>query len=561
MAGRLHCRLVTFPPNQKGKVICMGKSDCQAKAKKCLEAIEKQKAENGYAGEEACTRLLRYGEALGDKEFTGLAYYHRALGHLITGERDKSRRDMTKAIQYLEETKKYDYVVQAYNAMGIMAYEQNDIVLAMENYYEVLERSKKYNISRFTAIASYNIGDVYFRIGEYETAIVFFEKVLEYYEKFGNELEKAHYYYTKAELANGYYKLGEIEKAKKIAREFEGIIEERAAEEIPFIGIYTLAARLLENDGNKEKSEEYVDKAIEQIEQEKMGIENYELIHNFADYLIESNREEKLEQLLTILEPMLEEEKNEGILMWFLFLRLNYCGERLTMEAYEELAERFFSLKGQHDGKQTDSVLETVEMRMQLEKMREEQNLMDSKNKELLQTALHDMLSGLPNRAFLNEQADIWYSEAVKGETLFGVELLDIDFFKKYNDTYGHLAGDECIRKVAGVLQSVAEKDVFCARYGGDEFMLLFRNKTMEEIKTLQETIKSRVRKLSISHEQIGREEHLSVSQGAVYKKPSAENRLWDFMSWADKALYYVKKNKKGSSLLLENLKLPGVSG
>lgn len=534
----------------------MGKSNCLAKARECLEIIEKQRAEKGYAGEELCTRLLQYGEDLGDKDFIGLAYYHRGLGYLITGEKDKSRKDMTKAIQFLEETKKYSYVVHAYNAMGIMAYEQNDIVLAMENYYEVLERSRKYNIGKFAAISSYNIGDVYFRVGEFEKAVEFLEKVLEYYNEIGEELGEEHFYYTKAELANSYYKTGEIEKAKEIAAELADKMKEGTTI-LPLIGIYTLFARLCESEGDKAKADSCVEKAIIQIEKEKMVTENYELIHNFADYLIESKNTEKLEQLVEILEPTVEAEKNEGILMWFLFLRLNYCGEKLSKEDYEKYAEHFFGLKGQYDVKQTDSVLETVELRVQLRKMREEQDLMDSKNKELMQTALHDTLCGLPNRTFLNQQADIWYNEATKQGTFFGVELLDIDFFKRYNDTYGHLAGDECIRQVAGVLQSVAEKDIFCARYGGDEFMILIRNKTKEEVEALQRTIKTRVQDLCIEHESVKEAAHLSVSQGAVYKVPAAENRLWDFMSWADKALYYVKKKEKGSFLLLEKLKFP----
>ena len=83
-----------------------------------------------------------------------------------------------------------------------------------------------------------------------------------------------------------------------------------------------------------------------------------------------------------------------------------------------------------------------------------------------------------------------------------GVELMDIDFFKEYNDHYGHLAGDQCLKAIAGVLrkQQVPGK-IFCARYGGDEFMILYTGMTVEKIRRVAEDILRKVRKLKLPHE------------------------------------------------------------
>ena len=76
-----------------------------------------------------------------------------------------------------------------------------------------------------------------------------------------------------------------------------------------------------------------------------------------------------------------------------------------------------------------------------------------------------------------------------------GVELMDIDFFKEYNDHYGHLAGDQCLKAIAGVLQRYRFRDrYFCARYGGDEFMILYTGMTVEKIRRVAEDILRKVR-------------------------------------------------------------------
>ena len=176
---------------------------------------------------------------------------------------------------------------------------------------------------------------------------------------------------------------------------------------------------------------------------------------------------------------------------------------------------------------------------------------MKASNRELESLAMHDELTGLANRTFLHEYLTSSFEHAYEEHELMGVELMDIDFFKEYNDHYGHLAGDQCLKAIAGVLrkQQVPGK-IFCARYGGDEFMILYTGMTVEKIRRVAEDILRKVRKLKLPHECSNCSNYVSVSQGVFVRIPVGNSKEWDFTSRADDLLYKAKSCGRNSICL-----------
>lgn len=149
-----------------------------------------------------------------------------------------------------------------------------------------------------------------------------------------------------------------------------------------------------------------------------------------------------------------------------------------------------------------------------------------------------DPLTQLFNRRFMIESIHRKWQQATEHETLVAV-MVDIDYFKQYNDTYGHPAGDDCLRHVAAVIQAVADEyQMIAGRLGGEEFGLLLVGTPVPMAKVALETLRKRIQALAIEHKRssFGR---VTVSIGAALANATGAPR--EGFSVADQALYQAK--------------------
>ncbi|TGK02175.1 diguanylate cyclase [Leptospira selangorensis] len=172
----------------------------------------------------------------------------------------------------------------------------------------------------------------------------------------------------------------------------------------------------------------------------------------------------------------------------------------------------------------------------------------------LLRVSRTDGLSGIWNRRFFDEILEVEWKRACRSEKPISLLLLDIDFFKKYNDTYGHQAGDECIRQVAGVLKNTARRaGDFPARYGGEEFAVILPETDSEKAMIVAENIRTRVQELKISHEASQTSEFVSVSIGISTRMSGKDKESKKFLEEADKALYKSKEDGRNRSTVFKD--------
>ncbi|SFL97550.1 diguanylate cyclase domain-containing protein [Pelosinus propionicus] len=176
-------------------------------------------------------------------------------------------------------------------------------------------------------------------------------------------------------------------------------------------------------------------------------------------------------------------------------------------------------------------------------KMRVKNHLELKKYRDLLENlSLRDGLTGIANRRYFDEvYSKAWQRALCKGEAL-GVLLLDIDFFKHYNDYYGHLQGDDCLRLVAGALSnSIKGSKGLVARYGGEEFVVLLPSTTLEEALDIGEKMRKNVQSLKIFHEASGVCEYVTLSIGVAVMKPDKDLAARSLLEKADHGLYQAK--------------------
>jgi diguanylate cyclase (GGDEF)-like protein len=161
---------------------------------------------------------------------------------------------------------------------------------------------------------------------------------------------------------------------------------------------------------------------------------------------------------------------------------------------------------------------------------------------EVGQEARHDPLTGLANRRRLEEVASQLWAKDSGMVSPISVVLYDVDRFKAFNDLYGHQAGDDCLRRIAGCAsEEIGADDDVAARYGGEEFLLLLPRTPLEEARRVAERLRAAVVAQRIPHS--GGEE-LGVAT-ASFGVATAENVSTSFealMAAADEALYKAKR-------------------
>lgn len=163
--------------------------------------------------------------------------------------------------------------------------------------------------------------------------------------------------------------------------------------------------------------------------------------------------------------------------------------------------------------------------------------------KQLQDMAEKDFLTGLLNRRAFSTRANCTWRQAVREKHALGVVMMDVDFFKRYNDHYGHAEGDETLKKVAQVVGNHARRPLdIVARYGGEEFVGLWYNLSEAHMRSILESLRDDIAALQIPHAASDGAPHVSLSIGLAYLQPQADQTLDDALRLADVALYLAKE-------------------
>ena len=164
-------------------------------------------------------------------------------------------------------------------------------------------------------------------------------------------------------------------------------------------------------------------------------------------------------------------------------------------------------------------------------------------HRRLAQVASHDGLTGVLNRAALEEQAVTLWRRAAAGRLPVSLLLIDIDHFKAYNDRYGHQAGDRCLRQVAAAIQAAARRPLdLVARYGGEEFIVVLAGADRSEAVSAAAALQHAVAALTISHDASTTQPHVTVSIGVTTLEPGDVYSHEHAVRQADLALYRAKE-------------------
>lgn len=255
------------------------------------------------------------------------------------------------------------------------------------------------------------------------------------------------------------------------------------------------------------------------------------LYYNIADrdkFLADSRREGFVKNRESMM------RKQNGTLFWCSrsgAIRKNKEGSEWIDGVVEDIDDRKRAEDQLHKAKE--------ELEIQVEERTRQLTIL---NTELQQLSMLDGLTCIGNRRCLDEFLEREWQRAIREKTSLAVIMLDIDYFKMFNDTYGHLAGDDCLKKVAAVLKTKIERTTdFASRYGGEEFVVVLPVTDEHGAMIVAEKIRSGVEALKIKHEGSLAGGFVTVSAGVASGIPKREGTATILVDAADRALYQAK--------------------
>ncbi|MGJ0354142.1 GGDEF domain-containing response regulator [Aliarcobacter cryaerophilus] len=175
------------------------------------------------------------------------------------------------------------------------------------------------------------------------------------------------------------------------------------------------------------------------------------------------------------------------------------------------------------------------------------------KNDMLEKLSMYDGLTNIRNRRFFDETFEKTFNEIKRDKKSLAVLMIDIDFFKPYNDNYGHGQGDETLRKVAKALEKTIKRaSDFVARYGGEEFVILLKDINKNGVEAVANNLLNAVRELKITHEFSKIENYVTISIGASFYNSNSDITKLELLLKADETLYSVKNSGRNNFAILE---------
>jgi diguanylate cyclase (GGDEF)-like protein len=195
------------------------------------------------------------------------------------------------------------------------------------------------------------------------------------------------------------------------------------------------------------------------------------------------------------------------------------------------------------------------EMDQKNRELTETRRQLEHRNRDLERLSALDTLTQIANRRRFDLVLRQEWRRSARDESPLSLVFCDIDHFKRFNDTYGHQAGDECLIRVAQAMEETLNRPAdLVARYGGEEFIALLVDTGLEGARMLAERMRARVEALKVEHRASGVASHLTVSLGVASVVPRPAVRPEDLVDLADRALYAAKEGGRNRVVAADEL-------
>lgn len=494
-----------------------------------------------------CRDIEQYAEKTGDIKLMGFAYYYSGETYYLLNDGRGLFRCITKAITYLDQAEQWDMVARAYNIMAITSQSRGNAPIAMDYYLTGLGYCRKYELHAEKNMINLNLGTLYLINGQCNEAQKYFEEVARYVNSDrSGEKDYGLQSCIAVSLGRCFLQKAQQEKAQQQLEYLDRECWEHL-EKTEQLSVLCFKADFYHQAGRITLRDECIRQIHETVDMNMAVMDIFEDFYGLCELLLGIDNEEVFWDVITILEKLTKHANIVNLQRRIISLKIKCYRRHQKNEEYLAAAGEYYELTEAMEQENHYMVANMLAVRSSLEQANAKRREVEKANEQLLEKSETDPLTHLANRFRLNDYSEEAFERALSAEMPFAVEILDIDYFKEYNDNYGHQAGDECIVAIAEELYRMQGNGIFCARYGGDEFIIIYERMTKQEVFSKAEELRERILARRIKHAYSKALPVVTVSQGICCDVPTDGVRSWDFLHAADTMLYRVKKRSRNN--------------
>ncbi len=525
--------------------------------KKILEAyIEKIEAERFRDPKKMLKysrQLLEEAKKAHDDKATAYGEYFYVEGRYRIGTLNEKMLDRAvHALQLCRKCNLYELEAKCNNMLGIFFLNHGDNITALEYYQTAMDIAIKHRIKTYIRVMTNNMGDLYLQMKQYDLARSYFEKCLKQCEEQYEKERKMGIKGTTVlnrnicllNLAECSYFLGNMEEALRHIGAMQPVADGEeyygSARDAMIVLCYIRMEQL-------DKVEGLIESVIRDAELGKDRIEAIWEYTGVTRALIAHDRMEQAERLYVAVEKLIRRLNFAHLWCDYYEIAIMIAKKRQDTASLLVAYESYIEAKKRVDEAKNMQQVKALKNRQTLNLALKRQKKTENKMERFQHLSEHDALTGLYNRYVLKRTCEKWCMEATANKTNIGVIVLDIDYFKQFNDQYGHLMGDHALKKVSeALLEAVGDKGIV-VRYGGDEFFVLTRQLETADMIAMAKEINCCIRKKELLHEMSKVSKYVTLSQGVVNGVPEEGQSVLEVIHLADNALYKAKEVKRSS--------------
>lgn len=494
-----------------------------------------------------CMEIEKYAVEHSDMKLFGFSYYYMGETYYVLNDGEKLFKYMTRAISYLDSTSQWELVARAYNIMAITSANRGNAPIAMDYYLTGMNYCKKYHLSLVEMIINTNIGNLYMNCGQYKEAQNYVESAYAYMREHTDSPNYYNYLMNiYVSVAKCYMKRNLLDKAQSYVERVETECADHVYD-IEILEVKCFKAQLYHKMGRYVRRDECIQYIHDNAGKHMTIMDLFDDFYEYCELLLEIGKDVEFWSMLEILEDLTKQAKIINLQRKMIALKIRFYRKNNENAEYLKAAGLYYAMTEIMEKENQYMVINMLNVRNSLERANEKRREIEEENELLQRKSETDPLTKLANRFRLNQVTDDAFQDAFTSGTGLAMEILDIDYFKQYNDNYGHQAGDNCIMAIAQELKKLQNEHIFCARYGGDEFVIVYQGLTLEEVFEQAQILRKNILDLQMEHHFSKALPIVTISQGICWAVPQEENKTWDYLHVADMMLYQVKgKNRNG---------------